>query len=482
MTTFPLPTLGCTITPAGISSPSYADIYASLQASFQSIYGTDAYIDPDSQDGQMLAVFAQAQYDSNQATIAAYSNFSPATAQGTGLSTVVKINGLKRQVPSNSTAPMTLVGQAGSQVQNGLIGDNQNLGTQWALPGLVVIPDSGTITTTAICTKQGAVTAAANTLTKILNPQLGWQTVNNASNATPGAPVETDSQLRQRQSVSTSLPAQSVIGGVYGTIANLPGVSRLKVYENDGSTTDINGLPGHSISVVAAGGAVSDIATAIEQKKTPGTNTYGSTSFTVLDPVGLPIVIRYFVLADVIITVAVGLRALPGYVSSTGMLVSQVVAAVISALSIGEVVYLNRLFSAANLSGDVAVAVSGQTQAALDSLSNTYTVSSIVISRSSNPPDTTVTGGPYSAGTTSITVVSAADLYLGCPIGITLDNATTLNTTVASITSNTIGLSNAVPTSRSILNNANLYMTTDVKTAFNEAAIAAPANVTVTPT
>ena len=67
MTTYPLPTLACTIDATGISSPAYSDIFASLQASFQALYGSDSYIDDDSEDGQMLAIFAQLEADKEAA-------------------------------------------------------------------------------------------------------------------------------------------------------------------------------------------------------------------------------------------------------------------------------------------------------------------------------------------------------------------------------------------------------------------------------
>ena len=80
MATYPLATLAAQVTSTGISAPSYNDILSSLTASFQGIYGSDAYLGPDSQDGQLLAVVAQAIYDCNQTAIAVYNQFSPQTA------------------------------------------------------------------------------------------------------------------------------------------------------------------------------------------------------------------------------------------------------------------------------------------------------------------------------------------------------------------------------------------------------------------
>lgn len=332
MSTFPLPTLGPTISSTGISIPQYSDIYTSLQASFKSIYGSDAYIAPDSQDGQLLAVFAQAISDCNQAAVAVYNQFSPTTSQGAGLSSVVQINGLQREVASNSTVNVTIGGVVGTTITNGIVGDTS--GNQWNLPASVLIPVSGSVVVTATAVTVGALTAAISTVTSIITPTLGWQTVVNNSAAVTGAPVETDSSLRQRQVVSTELPSQSIIGGIYGAVANLAGVTQLKVFENDTGGADSNGLPAHSISVVVQGGDAATIAQTIEKKKTPGTATYGSTSEVVTDPVGVPVTINFYVPTQDIINVALTVKGLSGYVSTTGTQIKASIASVINGLGI----------------------------------------------------------------------------------------------------------------------------------------------------
>ena len=81
---------------AGLSEKEKKDLWKDVGR--PDCYGSDAVLTPDSQDGQLLAVFAQAIYDNGQALIAIYNSFSPATAQGAGLSSLVKINGLARDV------------------------------------------------------------------------------------------------------------------------------------------------------------------------------------------------------------------------------------------------------------------------------------------------------------------------------------------------------------------------------------------------
>ncbi len=100
----------CTIDQNGITVPAYADILTYLKDAYRTIYGADVYLEPDSQDGQLLAIFAAAINDANAMAAAVYNAFSPATAQGVGLSSVVKINGIARAVASFSTVDVLIVG------------------------------------------------------------------------------------------------------------------------------------------------------------------------------------------------------------------------------------------------------------------------------------------------------------------------------------------------------------------------------------
>lgn len=334
MPTYPLPTLAATVSPAGISAPPYADVYDSLRASFQSIYGADAYIDPDSQDGQMLAVFAKAQSDANDAAIAAFRSFSPATGFGDALSSNVKINGIARGVPTNSQVTLRVTGQVGATVTAGQASDAA--GNVWDLPAVVVVPVAGFIDVTATAVEAGAIAAATSTITRIVNPQLGWQAVTNTGPASLGAPVESDAALRRRQAVSTGLAAGPVLGSTLGAILNLPGVTRARVYENDTDATNANGQPEHSIAAVVVGGVAASIANAILVHKTPGAYTYGSTAVAVTDPAnGMPYNIRFTVPAAATVTAAVTIKALPGYTTSVGDSVKQAVVDYVNATEIG---------------------------------------------------------------------------------------------------------------------------------------------------
>lgn len=325
------------ITPAGISAPTYAEVLTMLQNRFYAIYGADAYIAPDSQDGQLLAVFAEAITDCNQMAVSVYNAFSPATAQGAGLASVVKINGIVKKAASFSTVDVLLVGQIGVTINNGVVQDTD--GNKWLLPLSVTIPPAGQITVTAAAQAIGAVLSAAGSVTKIVTPTFGWQSVTNPAPSSPGAPVESDAALRRRQPESVALPARSVLESTTGGLKNLDGVVAVQPYENDTKVTDGNGLPGNTISMVVEGGDVQEIVDTIARRKTPGTGTFGSTFGINIDSNGVPNTIRFFRPAITPISIELRLQALPGYTTAIGNELKTALAEYGSSRGIGGTVF-----------------------------------------------------------------------------------------------------------------------------------------------
>lgn len=339
--------LSATVTAEGISAPDYQTVLDTITGYFQQIYGSDAYLDPDSKDGQMVALVALAIHDANNTAISVYRSFSPSTALDDALTSNVKINGITRKIATNSTVDLLLGGTAGTAINNGSVRD-QN-GVIWNLPAAVTIGVGGTVLVTATCATSGAIAALASTITSINTPTRGWTSATNPAAATVGAPAETDAELRIRQGQSVALPSLTPFEGVDGAIANVAGVTRHKLYENDTGATDSNGLPPHSISAIVDGGDVTEIAQTIRGNKGQGTATYGTTSVTVPDTYGNPHVISFSRSTDVPIYGHITLKAFTGYTSQIGVQIQQAVADYINGLTIGDDVLLSGIYSPANL-------------------------------------------------------------------------------------------------------------------------------------
>ena len=81
-----------------------------------------------------------------------------------------------------------------------------------------------------------------------------------------------------RKRISNSLAARGAgsLDAIRSAVAACQWVRDAKVYENDTSSTDANGIPAHSIAAVIYGGNAPAVAKAIYETKAPGIGTYGS--------------------------------------------------------------------------------------------------------------------------------------------------------------------------------------------------------------
>jgi uncharacterized phage protein gp47/JayE len=338
-----------TVDAAGIHVPTFASVLAWWRGMYQAIYGADVDLDADTQDGQWIGLLATAHSDCNAMVATVYQQFAPSTAIGTGLDSVVKVNGLRRKAYGYSTADIAIVGDIGTTLISCAVKDAA--GNIWNLPAVVVIPASGTITVTATCATPGAISAAAGAISTINTPTRGWASATNPAAAAVGAPVETDAQLRQRQSTSAAMPAQATTDAIVAAVANLANVSSVLFDDNDSDITDANGVPAHSLALVVTGGDAQAIANTIGAKKPPGTPTYGSTSKTYVDAYGIPKTINFSRPLDVPIFVSVTVTPLENYSSAINAEINAAIVAWINGLPGGQGVLLNRLYVPANLAG-----------------------------------------------------------------------------------------------------------------------------------
>jgi uncharacterized phage protein gp47/JayE len=287
-----IPYAAPTIGPDGLTVPSYQSILQDNVEAYLNIFGQNQVVDPSSAIYQLLSILSIKMSDVCQALQLAYNQSSPQTAVGAGLDRDVKMNGLARNPFTYSTCPVTLTGTAGTIVTNGFAQDvNGNL---WAIPSPTTIV-GGSVTVVATCTTPGAVVAEPGQISIVSSLVNGWTAVTNASAATPGDPVETDSQLRARQSISVALPSLTTLDSTIAAVLAVPGVVRVAPgyptsggpgtsIENPTGSIDSWGNPAHSVSIVADGGTDAAVAQAIYGARGIGPLTHGTTSVLVTDP------------------------------------------------------------------------------------------------------------------------------------------------------------------------------------------------------
>jgi len=343
---------------AGAHFPVYDDVYSYLIQGYLTIFGQNNSTNPALPDIQEIANRALLIMDCMNAAQLAVAARSPLTAIGTDLDDILPYNGITRKSASYSVATLLVVGIAGTPITNGLVQDVNN--NTWSLPSSVIIPPTGSINVTGTCTTIGAIQAPANTINKIKQPvTAGWTSVNNPTAASPGLPVETDSQARGRQAVSTTYVAKTMVTSTLAAIAAVPNVTRYATgisipgnpgtsVENPTGSTDSWGNPPHSISMVVEGGADLDVATAIYNNKTPGCLTNGSTGISVTDPTtAATMVISFSRPTYTQIYVSMNVHPLTGYTSAVTTAIQTAVVNYLNSLQIGELVTISGLYAAA---------------------------------------------------------------------------------------------------------------------------------------
>jgi uncharacterized phage protein gp47/JayE len=277
-----------TVDENGFSCDDLATIFANLQQAMLAIF-PDASLGADTVDGQTLGIYAESKADSDQLAQDVYNSFNPQTATGVQLSRIVQYNGVTRIPGQPSQGTITCSGTAGTHIPIGSLVACVSNNEQFATIQDGYIDSTGAIDIAVRSVNYGAVQGPAGTITQIVTPVWGWQTVTNAQSVILGRDEETDEELRLRRAASTATPAQSVPDSVYGAIANIPQVVQVRLYENYTEQVDpVTGLPPHSFSAIVEGGADQDIANAIWNRASIGATQVGNVTVTIHDVQSFP--------------------------------------------------------------------------------------------------------------------------------------------------------------------------------------------------
>lgn len=129
----------------------------------------------------------------------------------------------------------------------------------------------------------GPIEAQLKTVTDIVTPVLGWDSVDNPLPATLGAFGESDEQLRERFRLSKALRAISLTDSLYAALLEVSGVEQVRLYENTQNVADPIGQPPHSFRPVVLGGLDQEVAEAIWKNRPLGIASTGNTTIPIKD-------------------------------------------------------------------------------------------------------------------------------------------------------------------------------------------------------
>lgn len=272
----------------GLQTLTQNEIVESLTKDFQDIYGEDINVDSNSPDGQIINIFAQMQEDFYEMLHQVNASFDPDQAIGTVLDQRCAINGIQRKagtytyvnIEVTTDRSVTLDGLDNVSEEDAYtISDNE--GNKFVLTTTANL-STGVSSLRFRAKNIGNVEVLPNTITTPVTIILGVLSVNNPTGASEqGENEETDAELRERRKRSVSISNQGYVDGLLAALENIPDVTKASVYQNRTSTTDADGIPGHSVWVVVQGGSDEEIGKVMDNKVAAGVGMKGTTSVNV---------------------------------------------------------------------------------------------------------------------------------------------------------------------------------------------------------
>jgi len=270
----------------GITIASLQEIYDFLVAEFKTIYGSDLIIDSNSAAGQRINILAQTIRTFNEALLSIYNGHDPDLAIGKQLENIASLNGIIRQGGTFTQQQITITVDRDLTLQgldnnaNDVNGTGftvaDNLGQKYILLDTVNLTP-GIHVKTFRAKDMGVITSQVNTITVPITIILGVVGINNTSGAVSiGKSEETDAEFRLRRQLSIANAASGDVDSIQSAILNVTGVTEAAVFNNNTSSTNTKGIPGHSVWVIVEGGANTDIANAINAKLNPACGMKGS--------------------------------------------------------------------------------------------------------------------------------------------------------------------------------------------------------------
>jgi uncharacterized phage protein gp47/JayE len=234
-----------------IDALTFDEILASLTAAFKSVLGDDINLDPSEPIGQLLFLLSNASYELAQSFLAARNACIINSAQNqdldnlVGFLNVIRSLGVKTLVPNVSvTGTNGTVIPAGSQASDS-IGAVFESTTEITIAGGIGVADF-------IAVDAGANVVNIGTLTTIVTPIVGWDTVTNPEIGITGSGPETDAELRSKFFRSAQPYSLGYPGAVKSLVMRIPDTVDVAIFENDRDIVGPNAQPPHSIWPIVA--------------------------------------------------------------------------------------------------------------------------------------------------------------------------------------------------------------------------------------
>ena len=270
---------------SGFRRKRYIDVFTTMQANAQGIFGANVNTSENSPLGMFMKVIAFAIGTLWQVAEDVYFSAYKDTATGIQLDRVCQYIGITRKPADRATGSVIFTGTAGTVIPaNTIVKADEIL--FWTLTAVTVGVD-GTVSANIMALEAGVIgNVQPGTINALFKTVSGVSAVINTLSTSGGDESESDDELRTRFDQSISAGGSSTTSSIEAHIYAVQDVIDVDVTENETMTT-VDSVPPKAISCFVYGGVDADIAQAIFETKGAGIQAYGSTVVTVTDTKGI---------------------------------------------------------------------------------------------------------------------------------------------------------------------------------------------------
>lgn len=283
------------LTESGFEKKTLAEIESEIEDSLRTFFGVFINLLPGSVFKTLVGIFAEREAAIWDLAEHVYSSMDPDKAVGAQLDAVVAMTGTSREPARRSHIPVVLLeGQEGTLVPAGTVfAVSGNPEARFVTDSNVVINSEGKATVTATAEEVGPISAPTGTLTEIVTPVAGLDSVTNDVDAVLGRDVESDAELRIRRNQELQKAGAGNLEAIRSRLKEVENVNEAIVFENATSTVDVDGRPPKSIQAYVDGGLDQAVGDRLWEVRPAGIETVGETEVQVEDSQGITQTVKF---------------------------------------------------------------------------------------------------------------------------------------------------------------------------------------------
>lgn len=274
------------LTSEGFKRKRYVDFFEIMSEQARELFGEDVNLSERSALGKFVSLIAYGRAEDAETAEEVYNSRFVDTSEGVSLQ-----NNVKRVITKNewrkASGPVRLNLERGATIPAGdLVGTNY--GVNFEVLSEVKAHEDGVYTVQVKAVEYGRIgNAAANEITKIVNPAVGLISITNPEPFRNGQDEETDSELQDRYYESLGKYGNRRTEAVKARVLDeVEGARACLVDENDTMVISASGVPPKSFETIVLGGEPDQIVQKIFEAKPDGIQAYGTTVIDVKDSKG----------------------------------------------------------------------------------------------------------------------------------------------------------------------------------------------------